>query len=88
MSRLGRLRDDLRRPDLGRPRRFPRRADLPEPLPPGRTFVLGDPPQWAVFACPCGSGHDVMVRIDETGAWRLSTTRWRRRPTLRPSVDF
>lgn len=87
MSPRHRLRDDVRRHDLGRPRYVARRADLPNPLPPQQLFVLGEPPQWAVFACPCGNGHDVMVRIDESGNWQLFTTRWRRRPTLRPSVD-
>jgi hypothetical protein len=82
-----RLIRHLRRPDLTRPTPVAKRSLLPNPLPARCLYVLGDPPQWAKFNCPCGTGHDIMLRIDDAGSWRLTTSRWRRRPTVRPSVD-
>jgi hypothetical protein len=77
----------LRRRDLRPPTSAAKRSMLPNPLPARRLYLLGDPPQWAVFNCPCGTGHDIMLRIDNTGSWRLTTSRWRQWPTVRPSVD-
>jgi hypothetical protein len=78
---------NLRRRELTRAQPAAKRSMLPDPLPPRRLYILGDPPQWAIFNCPCGAGHDIMLRIDDAGSWRFTTSRWRRRPTVRPSID-
>lgn len=62
-----------------------RRSDLPHRLHPGVLYVVGNPTQWAIFACPCRAGHDVAIRVDDVGDWTL--VRGGRRPTLSPSVN-
>lgn len=64
-------------------------ASLPAQLGRHVIAVAGDPPAWAVMECPCGTGHQLRIRIRPHGniaAWHLSETK--RGPSLRPSVDF
>lgn len=87
MSRhlIRRLRSKLRRRAIRRTSAHHRRSDLPERLRPAVLYVVGDPQQWAIFLCPCGAGHDIVLRIDDAGNWTL--VRDGRRPTLAPSVN-
>ncbi len=68
---------------------FSGRSEAPE-LPSRRTLaIVGSPdrPKWAVFACPCGYGHSIVVNLSSTRrpAWRLRVEEGG--PSLHPSVD-
>jgi hypothetical protein len=88
----GRLTDWWRRQRLGRPKvtrvqQYRSHADVPERIPRRVLAVVGTPAAWAMFECPCGQGHRIMVRIrpHATGAhWELTRDG---RPSLRPSID-
>ena len=75
---------------LKRVRYLNSRGDLPDPLPTKEILVIGSrsKSRWIVFACPCGSGHDIQLNSDP-GRWPL----WRLtrslggRPSIYPSVD-
>jgi hypothetical protein len=65
-----------------------RRADLPPRLHPGRLYLVGRPAKWAVFRCPCGTGHQVDLNLMHAGNARWSVTvDSEHRPSVRPSVD-
>ena len=62
--------------------------EVPERLPNRGVALVGPPesPTWAVFDCPCRSGHRLMVNLDRTRHpyWRVET----RKPlSIRPSID-
>lgn len=64
-------------------------ASLPERLPRHVVAVAGNPASWAVMECPCGSGHQLRIRIRPHGhaaVWDLNQSDGR--PTLHPSVDY
>lgn len=68
---------------------FSGRSEAPV-LPPRRTLaIVGSPdrPKWAVFACPCGHGHSIVVNLSSTRGpvWRLKVEEGG--PSLHPSVD-
>jgi hypothetical protein len=64
-------------------------ADLvPERLPRLGVALAGPParPNWAVFDCPCGHGHRLMLNLDSARhpVWRVLSSK----PlSLRPSID-
>lgn len=63
-------------------------SELPETIARRRLVIVGAPPAWAVFECPCGSGHQIKVRIAphaKVPTWTL--THDVDGPTLRPSID-
>jgi len=64
------------------------RADLPRRLSPRRLYLVGEPPKWAVFRCPCGAGHQIDLNLAHTGRprWNVAFNP-QNRPSLRPSVD-
>ena len=62
--------------------------EVPERLPQRGVVLVGAPesPAWAVFDCPCGTGHRLMVNLDRTRHpyWTIEL----RRPlSIRPSID-
>jgi hypothetical protein len=65
-------------------------ADLiPDRLPRRGAALAGprDAPKWLAFDCPCGTGHRLLINLDNRRrpAWRLVRTR----PlTIRPSIDI
>lgn len=75
---------------LGRVRYLSSRVHLPYPLPTNEVLVIGtrSKPRWIVFACPCGSGHDIQLNSDPRRwpRWRL-TRSLSGRPSIYPSVD-
>ena len=76
-------------PKIHRVRIYESAAALPDQLPRRVLAVAGDPAAWAVMECPCGTGHQLKVRIRAHGqatVWDLNQTEGR--PTLDPSVDF
>jgi len=89
----GRLIDWWRRrrwssPRLWKVEHFASNSGVPESIARRTLVVVGDPPVWAMFECPCGSGHRIMVRLkphDQVTMWTLSGGP--EAPTLWPSVD-
>lgn len=64
------------------------RADLPPRLSPRRIYLVGEPAKWAVFRCPCGTGHQIDLNLSHPGRPRWSIAfDARDRPSLRPSVN-
>ncbi|WP_375341732.1 DUF6527 family protein [Patulibacter defluvii] len=65
------------------------RADLPTDLKRRTIAIVGSPdrPKWAIFACPCGTGHDIALNLAPTRrpAWTVNVGHGR--ATLHPSVD-
>ena len=91
----GPIVDWWRRRRWSRPR-LPRQANvaamslLPQRLSRRTLYVVGqaDRPSWAVFPCPCGTGHTVQVNLDPDRpqpAWTI--TGGRRGASLQPSID-
>lgn len=75
-------------PKIHKVRVYKSAAALPEQLPRRVLAVAGDPAAWAVMECPCGTGHQLKVRIRAFGqatVWDLDQAEGR--PTLYPSVD-
>ena len=65
-----------------------RRADLPPRLHPSHLYLVGTPAKWAVFRCPCGSGHQIDLNLAHAGRARWTVTLdSQHRPSLRPSID-
>lgn len=63
------------------------RALLPPGLHPRLLYVVGNPPKWAVFDCPCGTGHDIQLNLGSTQRSRW-TLLLQEKPTIHPSVDY
>ena len=64
------------------------RADLPRRLNPRCLYLIGEPAKWAVFLCPCGTGHQIDLNLAHPGLPRWSVAFDSRNcPNLRPSVD-
>jgi hypothetical protein len=60
--------------------------DVPDSLDRHTVAVVVEPATWAVFECPCGHGHRLMVRLrphDRMSHWSLAGDP----PTLHPSID-
>lgn len=76
------------RPRLRTIDRYAARSQVPASLPRRAVAVVGDPPAWAMFACPCGNGHDIMVRLaahPRVSHWSIHETP--HGPSLSPSID-
>jgi Family of unknown function (DUF6527) len=94
ITSLNRLIDWWRRHHRGSPkihkvRIYKSAAALPEQLPRRVLAIAGDPAAWAVMECPCGTGHQLKVRIHTCGqaaVWDL--THDDGGPSLYPSVDY
>lgn len=91
----GRLIDWWRRRRFTRPRLkqvsyYTSRHDVPESVPRHTVAVVGTEvaPKWAIFECPCGRGHQLVVNLSamRTPCWRLTTRK--RCPSLYPSIDY
>lgn len=66
-------------------------AELPDTLPRRQLSLVGGDhrsAKWAVFACPCGTGHRIAVPLSgqRSATWRV-TVDATGRPTLWPSID-
>jgi hypothetical protein len=76
------------RPRISTVRHFASMADVPASLPRHELVLIGAPDRlkWALFECPCGNGHRLVVNLDavRTPKWTIALTP---RPTLSPSVD-
>lgn len=90
-----RLTDLWRRQAFVHPRfdrvvRYERQHQVPDSIPRHTVAVVGseEVPKWAIFECPCGTGHRIMVSLvsSHTRHWRLKTAS--ERPSLYPSVNF
>jgi hypothetical protein len=61
---------------------------IPSSLDPSVMYVAGTGrPKWAVFTCPCDTGHIITLSLQES-----HTPRWRllgdaRSPSIHPSID-
>jgi hypothetical protein len=96
MGRLSqRLTDLWRRTRLTRPRidrvaRCEARHEVPTSIARHTLVVVGavSSPKWAVFECPCGRGHQLMVSLVPSHPRHWSLTCAGERPSLFPSVDF
>lgn len=76
-------------PKIHKVRFYSSAAALPDQLPRRVLAVAGDPAAWAVMECPCGTGHQLKVRIRAHGlasVWDLTHTH--PGPSLYPSVDY
>ena len=76
-------------PMIHKVRSYESASAMPEKLPRRVLAVAGDPVAWAVMECPCGTGHQLKVRIRphrRGQVWKLTDVKGR--PTLHPSVDF
>jgi hypothetical protein len=64
-------------------------ADVPDEVQRQTLVVIGGPAyaKWAVFECPCGRGHRLMLSLQRghRPCWRLNLDG--RGPSLSPSVD-
>ena len=65
--------------------------EIPERLP-KRAMVLvasGGPPKWVGFKCPCGTGHEVLLNLDEgrRPTWALTLSE-KGKITIAPSIDY
>lgn len=62
--------------------------EVPDPLPRQTIAVVRTPKhlKWAVFECPCGHRHRIMLNLDQRRdpAWTLTQTD---PPSFHPSVD-
>jgi hypothetical protein len=88
------LTDAWRRRALSRPRidrvvRCESQHEVPGSIPRHTLVVVGSEqtPKWAIFECPCGSGHRIMVSLVPThrSHWHLEHTS--AAPSLFPSVN-
>ena len=43
------------------------RADLPRRLNPRCLYLVGAPLKWAIFRCPCGTGHQIDLNLAHAG---------------------
>lgn len=62
--------------------------EVPDRMPSKGVILVGPTaqPTWVAFDCPCGTGHRLMVNLDERRrpAWQVTAVR----PlTIRPSMD-
>jgi len=80
----------LTRPRLKQVAYYASRSDVPVQVPRQTLTVVGTEasPKWAIFECPCGRGHQLVVNLSpvRTPHWRLTTGR--RGPSLYPSIDY
>jgi hypothetical protein len=68
---------------------YPTRAEVPEQVRRQTLALVGshEQPKWAVFECPCGRGHQLVVNLSPRMKpfWQLSRSDGG--PTLSPSID-
>lgn len=66
------------------------RGDVPAVLNPRRLYQLGEPGKWAIFECPCGSGHSIELNLThiDRDRWQISAKGPRRDPSVKPSIDY
>ena len=62
--------------------------DVPESLPQRGVVLVGTSasPTWAVFDCPCRTGHRLMVNLDRT-RYPFWTIELQRPLSIHPSID-
>src|SRR4051794_871231 len=64
--------------------------EIKRPLPRRRIMLVGSKaaPKWAIFECPCGTGHEIMLNLDRRRrpAWQMRSS-FIRGATVQPSVD-
>lgn len=77
-------------PKLRQVRVFTSRYDVPDRLPRWTMAHVAGEPGWAIFECPCGTGHDRVELLlnahPQLPHWRLELNG--DAATLYPSVDF
>lgn len=96
MARLrNRIIDGFRRQQIVAPRvsralYYDRQSSMPQSIPRNTIAIIGskEKPKWAIFACPCGTGHTIMLNLSRARRpfWSLSLDD--DGPSLSPSVDF
>jgi hypothetical protein len=78
-----------RKPRINQLRFYERQSDLPDALGAHELAIVGasDRPKWAVFDCPCATGHRIMLNLQRSRrpCWRLDIDVGE--PSLHPSVD-
>lgn len=86
--------DTWRRLRLGRPRLdvvafYETRVDVPDELDRNVVAIVGAPerPKWAVFECPCGRGHQLLVDLQHSHKRHWQIALGSRGPTVHPSID-
>jgi Family of unknown function (DUF6527) len=76
-------------PRIKRVAYYENRSDVPESVERQTLAVAGSRtrPKWAVFECPCGRGHQLVMSLspEHWPAWRLEEHQ--DGPTLAPSID-
>lgn len=93
---IGRLIDLWRRTVPGSPRvnrtsYVETQTRIPTRLPRRTLLLVGgthDNPKWALFECPCGTGHHIALPLRMSGRanWQVQVNA-HGVPTIRPSVD-
>jgi hypothetical protein len=83
-------RQQLRDPRIDRTAYYAKQSRLPVSIPRDTLAIVGskEDPKWAVFECPCGTGHTIMLNMSSARRpfWRLAEGSLG--PSLLPSVDF
>lgn len=85
---IERIRHRLVRPQFRRTLLVQSMSDVPEQLDSDVVVLIGfDRPKWAIFGCPCRTGHRVELNLQPAfyPFWRVSSRKGR--ITLWPSVD-
>lgn len=71
-------------------RMYESRADVPRRLPRRAVAVVTGQPGWAIFECPCGTGHErielLLTPRNGLPSWDLTADD--AGPSIRPSVDY
>jgi hypothetical protein len=80
----------LTTPRIDRVERFEARTSVPDPVRRHTVAVVERDglPMWAIFECPCGNGHTLLVNLSRTRRPAWSLTADSRGPSLAPSIDF
>jgi hypothetical protein len=82
-------RTRLTRPKINRAVFYESRADVPNEVPRHVLAIVGSAaqPKWALFECPCGRSHQLVVNLNTNRKpyWRLKMES--DGPSLWPSVD-
>jgi hypothetical protein len=69
---------------------YERQSEAPISIPRHKLVLIGkgDHLKWAMFECPCGTGHKIMVNLATSRSphWRIAMDNGH--PSLRPSIDY
>jgi hypothetical protein len=68
---------------------YDRQEHLPSVLPRRAVAIIGsvERPKWAVFACPCGHGHNISINLSRRRLPYWTFEDEGRGPTMHPSID-